>query len=110
MRNTRAQGISMNVVILAAIAVMVLLLVGTFMSGGFKALTGKITQFIGGSTASNATEAGTQAGCNTICASWSAEGCKSGTTSYNKALKQCQEGATALTEDTLRTKCGCSLW
>ncbi len=69
----KAQGMSMNIIIIAALAVMVLLLVGSFMTGGFRALTGKITSFV--SSGPSAETTSEVAGCDTACTTWKSTGC-----------------------------------
>lgn len=69
----KAQGMSIGVVITAALAVMVLLMVGGFMSGGFSAMTGKITSFVGAGPSAEDTSA--IAACNSACTTWKSAGC-----------------------------------
>jgi len=70
----KAQGMSIGVVITAALAVMVLLMVGGFMSGGFGAMTSKITQFVGAGPSAEATS--DIAACNSACTTWQSAGCE----------------------------------
>ncbi len=71
--NNKAQEMSMSIVIIAALAVIVLLLVGSFMTGGFRALTGKITGFV--SSGPSAETSANVTGCDTACTTWQSSGC-----------------------------------
>lgn len=63
--NKKAQGLSMSMLVVAALAVMVLLLVGVFFTGGFKAVGTNMVDFVRGSTGG----AGGAAD-ETVCLSW----------------------------------------
>jgi len=73
----KAQGMSIGVVITAALAVMVLLMVGGFMSGGFGAMTSKITSFVGAGPSASATAS--LVSCDSACVTWRSAGCKEDT-------------------------------
>ena len=87
--NKKAQGMSMNIIIIAALAVMVLLLVGSFMTGGFRALTGKITSFVASGPSAETT--GAQVACDQACLTWKNSGC----TNFNAVKSSCAGGALA---------------
>jgi len=63
--NTKAQGLSMSILVVAALAVMVLLLVGVFFTGGFRAVGANMIDFVRGSTGGSAGAAD-----EAICTSW----------------------------------------
>jgi len=89
----KAQGMSIGVVITAALAVMVLLMVGGFMSGGFGAMTSKITQFVGAGPSASATAS--LVSCDSACVTWRSAGCKEDARA-NEVAKACIPGATEL--------------
>lgn len=60
------KGMEFNIVVVLAIAVLGLLLVGTFYTGAFKSLTGKTTSFAAKSLA-NSSGSGQIANCNMLC-------------------------------------------
>jgi len=74
--NKKAQEMSMSIVIIAALAVIVLLLVGSFMTGGFKALTGKVTSFSSGTANVEKTTMTMQ--CDKTCDTWKTANCDAG--------------------------------
>jgi len=61
----KAQGMSMSLLVVAALAVMVLLLAGVFFTGGFRATGSNMVDFIQGSTGDAASAAS-----ETVCLSW----------------------------------------
>lgn len=61
----KAQGLSMSILVVAAIAVMVLLVLGVFFTGGFKSIGTNMMNFIQGTGASNETTS--EVVCNTWC-------------------------------------------
>lgn len=85
--NKKAQEMSMSIVIIAALAVIVLLLVGSFMTGGFRALTGKITGFA--SAGPSAETSAAKASCDSACSDWSRSGCTN--TEFNKVKSGCAD-------------------
>jgi len=97
----RAQ-VSFSTIIELVIALMVLLLVGTFFSGGFKGISEKYLTFGRESTGSNATETGQAVGCNAACAGWIGEGCPDTGSTFTKTMEKC-----AVTDKPLlEGKCG----
>jgi len=85
--NKKAQEMSMSIVIIAALAVIVLLLVGSFMTGGFRALTGKITGFA--SAGPSAETSAAKASCDSACSDWRSSGCTG--TEFNKVKSGCTD-------------------
>ncbi len=100
----RAQ-ISFSTIIELVIALMVLLLVGTFFSGGFKGISEKYLTFGRESTGSNATETGQAVGCNAACAGWIGEVCPDTGSTFTKTKEKCGLASTATKPD-LEGKCG----
>ena len=66
--------ISFNTIIVLVIALMVLLLVGTFFSGGFGDLSSKLMIF-GRESTGDSTQTGQMVACNSACTGWIAGGC-----------------------------------
>ena len=60
----KAQGLSMSILVVAAIAVMVLLLLGVFFTGGFRRIGTGMMDFVQGTTDE---ESASIAECNTFC-------------------------------------------
>lgn len=96
----KAQSMSIGVVITAALAVMVLLMVGGFMSGGFGAMTSKITSFVGAGP--SATETSKIAACNSACTTWHSANCPITGNNFDAVEKEC---ATCVIADGIAT-CG----
>ena len=61
----KAQGLSMSILVVAAIAVMVLLVLGVFFTGGFRKVGSGMMDFVEG--AGGGEDAKTVANCNTWC-------------------------------------------
>ena len=62
----KAQGLSMSILVVAAIAVMVLLLLGVFFTGGFRKIGTNMMDFVEGS--GDASTSASAAACNSWCA------------------------------------------
>jgi len=105
MQSMKAQGMSIGVVITAALAVMVLLMVGGFMSGGFGAMTSKITQFVGAGPSAEATS--DIAACNSACTTWQSAGCGEGIY-FDAVSVACAEDNCEYVEDGTTTCGTCS--
>ncbi len=109
--NRKGQGLSINVVIIVAIGLSVLLFVGTFLSGGFKSMSEKITTF--GRESTQAETSGKFVRCNTICSAWVAQGCEGSIATGDIQAACCEKGDTGYPDDckgrvNIENKCGCS--
>ena len=93
--------ISFNTIIVLVIALMVLLLVGTFFSGGFSDLSSKLMIF-GRESTGDSTQTGQMVACNSACTGWIASGCPDTGDLYENALEKCDSADLA----ELEGKCG----
>ena len=93
--------ISFNTIIVLVIALMVLLLVGMFFSGGFSDLSDKMRTF-GRESTGDSTETGQMVACNNACTGWIAGGCPEEGAAFDTAKEKC--GAADL--DEVKAKCG----
>jgi len=99
----RAQ-MSFSTIIELIIALLVLLLVGVFFTGGFRGMSEKYTTFGRESTGSNSTETGQAVGCNAACAGWIGEGCPDAGSTFNRTRDKCLNSTA--TKPELEEKCG----